>query len=103
MHARLERRLPGAAVKPEYGGAIVWLRLPAEADAEILRRLVEPQSVYFETGGFTFADERNNRNHMRLGYSAIGTPLIEEGIDRIARALPEAVRREGRRGGAAGR
>ena len=103
MHACLERHFPGASVKPEYGGAIVWLTLPEEADAEILRRLVEPESVFFETGGFTFADERNNRNHMRLGYSAIGTPLIEEGIGRIARALPEAVRRARGRGGAAGR
>ena len=92
MHECLERRFLGAAVKPEYGGAIVWLRLPEEADATALREAVEPDGVFFETGGFTFADERNNRNHMRLGYSVIDIPRIREGIDLIARALPAAVR-----------
>ena len=90
MHEALEHRFPGAATKPEYGGAIIWLRLPEETDAEILRERVEPEGVFFETGGFTFSDERNNRNHIRLGYSVIGKSLIADGIDRIANAVPDA-------------
>ena len=90
MHESLERHFPGAAVKPEYGGAILWLTLPEDVDAEVLHLLVEPGGVYFETGGFTFSDERNNRNHIRLGYSVIGEPLIPEGIEKIARAVPAA-------------
>ena len=90
MHESLERRFPGASVKPEYGGAIIWLRLPEKADAGTLRKLVEPDGVFFETGGFTFSDERSNRNHVRLGYSVIGRSLIAEGIDRIADAVPDA-------------
>ena len=90
MHESLERHFPGAAVKPEYGGAIIWLRLPDEADAVILRELVEPEGVFFETGGFTFRDESNNRNHLRLGYSVIGRSLIADGIDRIANTVPES-------------
>ena len=91
MHESLERHFPGASEKPEYGGAIVWLRLPEEADAGLLRELVEPEGVFFETGGFTFADERNNRNHLRLGYSVIDKSFIPEGIGRIANALPKAL------------
>ena len=91
MHESLERHFPGASVKPEYGGAIIWLRLPEEADANILRERVEPESVFFETGGFTFADENSNRNHIRLGYSVIEKSRIPEGIDRIANAVAEAV------------
>ena len=91
MYESLERHFPGAAVKPEYGGAIIWLRLPEEADANILRERVEPESVYFETGGFTFADENSNRNHIRLGYSVIEKSRIPEGIDRIANAVADAV------------
>ena len=90
MHEALERHFPGASAKPEYGGAIVWLRLPEEADAGILRELVEPEGVFFETGGFTFSDERNNRNHIRLGYSVIEKSLISEGIDKIAKMVPDA-------------
>ena len=90
MHESLEHHFPGASVKPEYGGAIIWLRLPEEADAGVLRERVEPEGVFFETGGFTFSDERNNRNHIRLGYSVIGQSLIADGIDRIANAVPEA-------------
>ena len=90
MHASLERHFPGAAVKPEYGGSIIWLRLPEDVDAGILHELVESEGVLFETGGFTFSDERRNRNHVRLGYSVIGEQLIPEGIERIAKAVPQA-------------
>ena len=71
MHEALERHFPGGAVKPEYGGAIVWLTLPERVDAGKLLERVAPDGVYFETGGFTFADERHNRHHLRLGYSVI--------------------------------
>ena len=90
MHESLERHFPGASANPEYGGAIIWLKLPEDVDAQILSELVEPQGVYFETGGFTFADETNNRNHLRLGYSVIERSLIPEGIDKIAGAVPYA-------------
>ncbi len=90
MHDALEQHFPGASTKSEYGGGSIWLRLPDEADAGILRQLVEAEGVFFETGGFTFSDERNNRNHIRLGYSVIAGSLIPEGIDRIAKAVPNA-------------
>ncbi|MYA33628.1 MAG: PLP-dependent aminotransferase family protein [Gemmatimonadales bacterium] len=90
MHEALERHFPGGAVKPEYGGAIIWLELPEDVDAAVLHDLVEPDGVFFETGGFTFSDERSNRNHVRLGYSVIDESLIAEGIDRIAGAVPGA-------------
>ena len=91
MHESLERHFPGASVKPEYGGAIIWLGLPDGADAEILRKQVEPEGVFFETGGFTFSDERNHRNHIHLGYSVIEKSRIPKGIDIIAHAVPDAV------------
>ena len=90
MHESLERHLPGASVRPKYGGGSIWLRLPDEADSRILSRLVQSEGVFFETGGYTFSDERNNHNHIRLGYSAISRSLIPEGIDKITRALPAA-------------
>ena len=90
MHEALEGHFPGASEKPDYGGAIIWLRLPEEADAGVLHERVEAEGVYFETGGFTFSDENNNRNHIRLGYSVIGEALIPEGIGKIANALPRA-------------
>ena len=90
MHEALERHFPGASTKAEYGGGSIWLRLPNHADAGILRSLVDSEGVFFETGGFTFSDERNNRNHIRLGYSVIEKSLITEGIDKIAKAVPHA-------------
>ena len=51
---------------------------------------VEPEGVYFETGGFTFADERRHRNHIRLGYSVIEESRIPDGIDIIANASLDA-------------
>ena len=90
MHESLEHHFPGASTRPEYGGGSIWLRLPGEADAGRLRDLVQEKGVFFETGGFTFADERSNRNHIRLGYSLVDKSLIPEGIDIIAKALPDA-------------
>ncbi|MCY4557892.1 MAG: PLP-dependent aminotransferase family protein [Chloroflexi bacterium] len=90
MHEALERHFPGAAVKPKFGGTVMWLRLPEGTDAGILRELVESDGVFFELGGFTFFDERNNRNHIRLGYSVIDQSLISEGIDKIAKAVTAA-------------
>ena len=92
MHEALERHFPGGSVKPEYGGAITWLELPEDVDAGILHDLVEPEGVFFETGGFTFSDEHSNRNHIRLGYSVIDESLIGDGIQRIAWAVPDARR-----------
>ena len=86
----LEHHFPGASTKSEYGGGSIWLRLPDDADASVLREIVQDAGVYFETGGFTFSDERNNRNHIRLGYTVIGTSLIPEGIEIISEALPNA-------------
>ena len=86
MHEALEQYFPGTSTKPEYGGGSIWLRLPDEVDAGILRQLVEAEGVFFETGGFTFSDERNNRNHIRLGYSVIDGSLIPVGIDKIAQS-----------------
>ena len=90
MHESLERHFPGAFRRPEYGGGSIWLRLPGEADAGVLRDLVQEQGVFFEPGGFTFSDEKSNRNHIRLGYSLVQKSLIPEGIDIIAKALPDA-------------
>ena len=87
MHRALERHFPGGATLPEYGGGSIWLRLPDEADAGVLAERVRDEGVYFETGGFTFSDQRNNRNHIRLGYSAIDRFLIVEGIGKIAMEL----------------
>ena len=91
-HESLERHFPGAAVKPEYGGSIIWVKLPEDVDAGTLHGLVEPEGVFFETGGFTFSDEHSHRNHFRLGYSVIDEALIPDGIDKIARGVPEARR-----------
>ena len=90
MHGALEAHFPGASEKPDPGGGAIWLRLPDTADAAILSELVEPEGVFFETGGFGFSEESSNRKHIRLGYSAIEESLIPEGIARIAKALPEA-------------
>ncbi|MDE2789249.1 MAG: PLP-dependent aminotransferase family protein [Paracoccaceae bacterium] len=87
IHESLEDHFPGCSVKPEYGGGSIWLRLPEGADARVLSDLVQADGVFFETGGFTFSDERNNRNHIRLGYSVIRRSLIPEGIGKISRAL----------------
>lgn len=65
----------------------IWLRPSHKANAGVLAERVWAERIYFETGGSTFSNERNNRNHIRLGYSAISQSLIAWGIGRIARGV----------------
>ncbi len=70
-----------------YGSNSYWVALPDSVDAVRLLRQVEPQGVYFEPGSAMFAQPEDNRNFIRLGFSAIDESLIDAGIAIIARQL----------------
>ncbi|MGB3646448.1 MAG: PLP-dependent aminotransferase family protein [Mesorhizobium sp.] len=87
MSAALRKHLPAARAMSSYGSNSYWVALPDSVDAVRLLRQVEPQGVYFEPGSAMFAQPEDNRNFIRLGFSAIDESLIDAGIAIIARQL----------------
>ncbi len=89
MLRALEREMPkGVYFSRPSGGLFLWVELPAYLDArELLRRALE-LDVAFVPGG-AFYPKGNKENTLRLSYSNMPVPRIEEGIRRLATAIKE--------------
>lgn len=83
----IERRMTGCSVTMTTGGSAVWLRLPREVDAEALKSEAAARGVLIEPGGVHFMREDAPRNFVRLGFAAIATEKIADGIAALAAAL----------------
>jgi len=89
MLRSLEKEMPkGVSFSRPAGGLFLWLELPPHLDArELLRRSLELE-VAFVPGG-SFYPKGNKENTLRLSYSNMPVPRIEEGIRRLAKAVKE--------------
>ena len=90
MFAALERELAETArwSRPE-GGYFVWLELPEGVDAAALLERSERGGVTFVKGADFFPGATRGRSAARLAYSYVSPAEIEEGVTRLAAALPE--------------
>jgi 2-aminoadipate transaminase len=87
MLAALERWMPEGAhwTRPE-GGFFSWLTLPDGADSvEVARRAAE-RGVAIVPGTLFFPDGRGT-DTVRLSFSMVAEPQIDEGIERLAALL----------------
>ncbi|WP_341648926.1 PLP-dependent aminotransferase family protein [Thauera humireducens] len=89
LAAALAARLPELRPVPISGGSSCWVEGPAWLDAEALALAAEPHGVLIEPGNVFFSASTPTRNCLRLGFSAIATERIEEGVERLAIALRE--------------
>ncbi|MBT6313799.1 MAG: PLP-dependent aminotransferase family protein, partial [Alphaproteobacteria bacterium] len=88
MLASLERHMPAGYKwsKPE-GGMFVWMEGPKGLDArKLLDRAVMHDRVAFVPGQAFFADG-SGAETMRLSFSLAEPAVIEEGVQRLARAI----------------
>jgi DNA-binding transcriptional MocR family regulator len=88
MMASLERHMPAGFKwsKPE-GGMFVWMEGPKSLDArKLLDRAVMHYRVAFVPGQAFFADG-SGAETMRLSFSLAEPAVIEEGVQRLARAI----------------
>jgi DNA-binding transcriptional MocR family regulator len=90
----LERHLPGEyrAEKP-LGGHNVWVQLVRPVEERALYREAVRQGVTFTPGGTLTAD-RMPLTSLRLSFSLVDPPDLDEGVRRLARAIRELRRRE---------
>lgn len=92
MLAALETYMPDGVswTKPE-GGMFIWVTLPKSMDGgELLRQALETQKVAFVPGQAFFAD-RSSPNTLRLSFSLANDAQINEGIERLAKAIRAAL------------
>lgn len=97
MLAALQRHFPASAswTVPE-GGMALWVQLPAGLSANELQAQAQLQGIYF-TPGPRFYASGARANTLRLSFTMVTAPQIEEGIKRLGElvkaqlkaALPE--------------
>jgi DNA-binding transcriptional MocR family regulator len=91
--AALERHMPGEyQADPPQGGHHVWLTLSRPLDERALYTEAARHGVAFIPGGAVTA-ERRTQTSMRLSFSLLDPPELDEGVKRLARAIREVRRR----------
>lgn len=87
----LARCCPQFSVSKTTGGSCVWLSGPDDFSASLLQKKALQESVFIEPGLPFFLHENARAetpdHFMRLGYSAIATDKIEEGIKCLANVI----------------
>lgn len=90
MLGALERHMPdGVRWYPPSAGIFVWLELPGESDTtELLREAIAEWKVAFCPGrAFSPLGGRHADHCLRLSYADSTPEQIEEGIERLGRAV----------------
>lgn len=88
MLIAIRRNLPAAArVDPPQGGLFVWLRLSEDLSSEKLLPLACEEGVAFDPGKSFFPNPQDGEHFMRLNFVSHPPEQIEEGIQRLGKAL----------------
>jgi DNA-binding transcriptional MocR family regulator len=69
------------------GGLFLWAQLPESMDAEQLLKVAVEEKVAFVPGHAFYPSGEDGRCCMRLNFSNATPEMIEEGIERLGRAI----------------
>jgi 2-aminoadipate transaminase len=86
--AALARELPEARFVPPQGGYFLWVELPEGADAARIAQEAGERGVAIVKGTEFLLE--GGENTLRLAYSGVTVPEIEEGVSRLAEAVRAA-------------
>lgn len=89
MGRALEKFFPAETswFKPR-GGFFFWVRLPAGFNSkELLKRSIQEEKVAFVPGTAFFADPSDGYPYVRLSFSDLEPPMIQEGIKKLGRLI----------------
>ena len=88
LSAALERHMPdGAEWTQPVGGFLTWLTLPGPVDTMALRPAALEAGVAYVPGPPFFVGDRGH-NTMRLSFSHLTEPELEEAVERLASVVP---------------
>ncbi len=87
MLAAMEKYFPaGVTWTRPQGGMFLWVRVPEHVNTADFLQIALEEKVAF-VPGFAFYPRDGEHNTMRLNFSNARPEMIEEGIQRLARAL----------------
>jgi 2-aminoadipate transaminase len=69
------------------GGLFLWVRMPESIDAEELLKVAVEEKVAFVPGHAFYPEGKGGRCCMRLNFSYSPPEVIQEGIERLGRAM----------------
>ncbi|MGD9946751.1 MAG: PLP-dependent aminotransferase family protein, partial [Burkholderiaceae bacterium] len=84
--AAMAKHLPDWHAQPPRGGSAVWVQPPAGVDTERLREAARAHDVLIEAGTVFFS-RPGARQGLRLGFSAVSTERIDDGIGALRQSL----------------
>jgi GntR family transcriptional regulator/MocR family aminotransferase len=88
MLSAIRRYLPKEVhVDPPQGGLFIWLQLPESLSAQMLLPVARGQGVTFAVGNGFFPSALDGRSWLRLNFVAQAPERIEEGIERLGKAI----------------
>ena len=88
MCTAIRRHMPaGVHMEMPQGGLFLWMQLPGGASADELLPLACERGVSFAPGSAFFAEADCGADWMRLNFAAQPPEAIDEGIQRLAKAL----------------
>lgn len=77
------------------GGYFTWLTLPKSVDTtELFTKCKEEEHVIFIPGAGMFLDMNNNKNHIRMSYTACKIDEMEEGLHRLGNFFKRNIPKE---------
>ncbi len=89
MLAALRRHIPVASLtcRPANGGLYLWCRLGPGLDARDLFQAATAAGVAFVAGDHFYPDGAGS-NELRLCFSSVAAPRIDEGVRRLGAIIP---------------
>lgn len=84
LSAAIEKYIPELIVSRTTGGSSVWLEGPEDLDAYLLQQRGLSQGLFIEPGRPHFNSDIAPNHFFRLGFAAIPTDKIEQGIKLLA-------------------
>ncbi len=87
LKAMEEHFPPGMTWTRPQGGLFLWVRMPEWMDSERLLQIAIEEKVVFVPGRVFYPGGNDGRNCLRLNFSYCPPPTIDEGIQRLGRAM----------------
>jgi GntR family transcriptional regulator/MocR family aminotransferase len=79
--------LPQFQITPSHGGSGAWIKGPNGLNTQTLAELGATRGVLIEPGDIFYKKSSPlSQSHMRLGYAAIASNLIDTGVQELAKA-----------------
>lgn len=85
----------GTGFRPDADGSTYWIAAPEGVDMTKVAQKLRPDGVLIEPGTPFCQDPAQGRRHFRLGYMAVPTDRITEGVAKITTAIASAAKGAG--------